>query len=65
MSVNATQLGLAFVPGPVHLPQPFSSVDLQEIAEYSPEAITTALLHLPNVILLHLAEPSWWEWKAR
>ena len=55
----------SFIPGPTHLSQPISSLDLNEIAAYSPGDIATTFYKYPNMILIHDASPSWWEWRVR
>jgi len=56
----------AFIPGPREIPDPpASSVTLQDVATYPPKAIARALLAYPGFGLVHAAEPSWWQWRAR
>jgi len=55
----------AFIPGPSEIPDaPASSLDLQEIATYPPEAIARAFLAYPGFSLTQDADPSWWQWRA-
>lgn len=45
--------------------EPRSSLDLHELVEHTPAAIADSLLSFPGTRLLHPAERSWWDWKAR
>ncbi len=55
----------AFIPGPSEiLDAPASSLDLQEIASYPPEAIAQAFLAYPGFSLMQDADPPWWQWRA-
>lgn len=55
---------LAFVAGPLVLPDGFSSVALHETEDYPPESIAGAILAVPGVALVHAATPSWDQWRA-
>src|SRR5262245_58840714 len=55
----------AFIPGPREiLDPPASSVALQDVAMYQPDAIARAFLSYPGFSLVHDAAPSWWQWQA-
>jgi hypothetical protein len=56
--------GWSLIPGPLLNP-PQSSVALDEIVEYSPEAVASTFLSYPGTRLVHAAQPTWWDWKAR
>jgi hypothetical protein len=55
----------ALVPGPLDTSKPMSSLDLRNQVEYAPEEIAKTLLEYPGTTLLHGADPTWWDWKAR
>ena len=65
MEIDTEERGLSLIPGPKELSQPFSSVDVKEIAEYTPEAISKALLSIEGFSVLTSANPNWWTWKAQ
>jgi hypothetical protein len=52
------------IPGPLADPPP-SSVAMDDITEYPPEAVADAILAFPGVGLAHPADPTWWDWVAR
>jgi hypothetical protein len=54
----------SFIPGPLTRP-PESSLELHDLVGYAPESVAEAFLSYPGMQLLHPADPSWWEWKAR
>lgn len=56
---------VCFCYGPIDLPQPFSSVELNKTECYTPDQIAEAILAVDGVVLLHAAEPSWDDWLAR
>jgi hypothetical protein len=53
-----------FIPGPVTFTEPLYSWDVQDIAEHSPDSITTAILSWPGTTLLHPAGRLWSDWQA-
>jgi len=55
---------LALIPGPAEIPQPFSSVNVQCIAEYTATEITDALLEIKFIELKTTDINSMWDWKA-
>jgi hypothetical protein len=57
--------GWALVPGPAEMDRPGSSLDLHDLILHRPDAIAESILAFPGTRLLHAAEPSWWEWRAR
>ena len=54
----------AFVPGPLDASAPFSSIDAQELADYSPEEIAAAVLAFPRMKLLNGNRPQWSDWRS-
>jgi hypothetical protein len=55
----------AFIPGPREIPDPpASSVALQDVAAYPPDAIAQTFLAYPGFSLAHEADPSWRQWQA-
>lgn len=54
----------SLIPGPLRDPPP-SSGTLEDIETYAPERVAETLLALPGVALIHSADPSWWDWRAR
>jgi hypothetical protein len=55
----------AFIPSPGEiLDPPASSVALQDVAAYPPDAIAQSFLAYPGFSLVHEADPSWWQWQA-
>jgi hypothetical protein len=58
-------LSWAFIPGPKQMDAPMNSTSLQDITEHPAADIAATLLAYPGTELVHRAEPSWWNWKAR
>ena len=52
------------IPGPLENPPP-SSVALDQGVDYPPEVVAETFLAFPGMRLVHDAEPTWWDWKAR
>ena len=65
MKIDAEELALSIIPGPESIPQPYSSINVKDIAEYSPAAIAEAILSMDEVELINKPSPSWWEWRAQ
>jgi len=55
---------LALIPGPAEIPQPFSSVNVKSIVEYSSTEVTDALLAIESIEIQSLNIGSMWDWKA-
>lgn len=65
MSIRAFKLDeWSFIPGPEEEP-PDSSLDLQDLVEYSPREIAEAILSYPGMVLQNPGTSSWWDWLAR
>jgi hypothetical protein len=47
----------SIAPGPESIRPPFDSLDLDEVAEYAPEAVAAVVLGLPGAELVHANEP--------
>lgn len=56
---------VCFCGGPIDLPQPYSSIELNKTELYTPDQVAEAILSVDGVVLLHPAEPSWANWLAR
>jgi hypothetical protein len=54
----------SLIPGPLENPPP-SSVSLDDFAEYPPQVVAETFIAFPGMRLVHDAEPTWWDWKAR
>jgi len=54
----------SLIPGPLASP-PATSLALDSIVEYPPEAVAAAVLAFPGMHLTHPADPTWWDWVAR
>ena len=55
----------AFIPGSREVQDPpASSVGLQDVATYPPQAIAQAFLAYPGFRLVHAPDPSWWQWQV-
>jgi len=54
----------SLIPGPASDP-PASSLDLGDVIHYPPETVARTLLAFPGMRLVHLPEPTWWDWGAR
>ena len=54
----------ALIPGPDEIPQPYSSVNVQSIAEYTSTEVADALLEIECIELQSTNSSSMWEWKA-
>jgi hypothetical protein len=52
------------IPGPLENP-PRSSVALNDVAEYPPYVVAEAFLDFPGMRVVHAADPTWWNWRAR
>jgi hypothetical protein len=56
----------AFIPGPREIPDPpASSVTLQDVAVFPPDAVAQAFLAYPGFSLVDKPDRSWWQWQAR
>ena len=56
--------GISIVAGPAWLEQPFSSVALNEIAEYEPSEVSKIISNYPGITINNPGQPQWWDWKA-
>lgn len=56
--------GWAFIPGPRRFREPLYSTRMDELAEYSPDAVAQALISITKMRLVRPADPTWWDWKA-
>lgn len=54
----------AFVPGPERMDAPCNSQDVKEIAEHSPTSIARTLIGYSGLVVVHDAEPGWYQWRA-
>jgi hypothetical protein len=60
-----TQQQWSLIPGPMVLPRPTNSQEIQDIQSYSVAAVAESFLSYSGLHLLSPAEPSWWEWRGR
>ncbi len=62
--IDTKKEGLSIVAGPGKLEQPFSSVALNEIAEYEPPEVSKIISNYPGITINNPGQPQWWDWKA-
>ncbi len=64
MQIEFKQHGLALVPGPDSISQPYSSTAMCEMNELDVKVIANTLLSIDGIKLKESNPSSWWDWEA-